>query len=125
MGGLPAGIEGRAVIELKSKKDIFASLLMMKRGVEMVFVENNFFYNHQSFLSTFFSGQVQSVKSIGDYKKNINRGPCVIVKGSTINDEVQKSHDGSFMYLYPLVAMSNTDVKLKLEKLVSLVSECR
>ncbi|MAG60949.1 hypothetical protein CL619_04135 [archaeon] len=125
-GGLPAGKEGEAVIEIKDEREVIAALLMMKRGVEIKFVKNQSFTNYQELIQNFFPKKLKTVPSVEVYQENCNNQknqPCIVVDGKDIEtraegiltDQIQNA-----MILSPIVAWTKGQVMKEFQRYKNL-----
>lgn len=120
-GGLPAGIEGEGVIEIKGEEEVLAALLMMKRGVEIKFVETAKFLEHQKLIAAFFPKKLKTVPSIKIFQTNCKNSSCVVILGETLeSEEPSKTQEGT-MFLSPLIAWNKKQVKEEIERVQKLV----
>ena len=120
-GGLPAGIEGKAVIEIQGAAEVLAAYLVMKRGVEITFIKNDQFTKYQALLQSVYPTPLQTTSSIKSYQERLEKTPCVIILGDTIenfteNKDLQKTSN-NLMYLAPLVAWSKDQIKKEITKI--------
>jgi adenylyl- and sulfurtransferase ThiI len=121
-GGLPAGIEGEGVIEIKGEEEVLAALLMMKRGVEIKFIETPNFLEYQPLMASFFPKRLKTVPSVKTFQANCKNSPCVVVLGDTLESEEShtKAQEGT-MFLSPLVAWTKEQVREEIRRVQKLL----
>lgn len=124
LGGLPAGIEGEALVEVKDKADVIASLLMMKRGVSVRILKTDQLTNYQSILESFSPRKLHVFDSIESFEEFLKKNqPCVAILGDTIDKSKGPSVKDDIMYLRPLVAWTEEQVETEFSKYQKLSEE--
>ncbi len=125
LGGLPAGVEGDAAIQIKNKSSLLAALLMIKRGVTIAIItEEQKIKKKQneeviSSLQEFSPKKLRRFCSVRSYKEWCGRRPCVIVTNNTIktmNNLVQEKDEiKDMLFLHPLISYSKEQIGSELK----------
>lgn len=102
LGGLPVGIEGKALCLVLDKKSVLASLLLMKRGCSIITVD---------------ASKINDLKGLDELARTFK---C---RALIVSDTLKslKDYPLSIPVLRPLIAFSEQELKQELEKYKSIL----
>ncbi|MBN1502630.1 hypothetical protein JW930_03730 [Candidatus Woesearchaeota archaeon] len=115
-GGLPVGSQGKVVCLVSSAKSILASLLIMRRGCEIIPVSNTkvrlyksrYFHGHKIRIMT--QQEIQTVME----KQNIN----AVAYGFSSSElyDLPQSHFPGTLCLFPLIGYNDDEIDLLMKR---------
>lgn len=111
-GGLPVGVEGKALVLLETETDILAGLLAMKRGVDIMPISNQSVPKMDITLLQKYSPQPITLTTVSSFKEveryAQQKGVSVIFTGEILDNITKKSNE--LIILRPLAGYSKDNI---------------
>jgi adenylyl- and sulfurtransferase ThiI len=121
-GGLPSGVEGRVLALIDSDAAVLAALLLAKRGCEVVCVKSQNYSlstGQESLMNAFLGEKPRGFPFSGLDSLSREERCVALVVSDTLSS--LKDYDFDGLILRPLVAFSDEEILLELEKYKSAV----